>query len=184
MSSSLSCSVYEMHCISEAALPCLLYLQPDVCFCAPWPIDPVEDLSSVSSRCLSDHRGADPGEGLRAALPSGTLPQPVAGRLPQHEEDGEPAAPLRGAGRRQGQDPPPATGTVSAAASPALRAMNGAVGAEWRTVQCYSDACLLLNFPAVVLVLAFPWKECCHFCKSLQNFSKRLTGSRLTWVWT
>lgn len=79
----------------------------------------LDDLvTPVFPGCLSDHRGADPGEGLRAALPCGSLPQPVARRLAQHEEDREPPAPLGGAGRRQGQDPPPATGTVSAAASP------------------------------------------------------------------
>lgn len=83
-------------------------------------IDAVEDVGSLLLCCPSDHRGADPGEGLRAALPSGCLPQPVAWRLPQHEEDREPPAPLCGAGRRQGQDPPPAAGTVSAAASPTL----------------------------------------------------------------
>lgn len=148
---SLSCLVYEMRYINKAASLCLLYLQPDVC--VSWPIDPVEDLSSVLSWCLSDHRGADPGEGLCAALPSGSLPQPVARRLPQHEEDREPTAPLCGAGRCQSQDPPPATGTVSAAASP------GAVRVEWRRVWYYDHSCLPLNFPVFGSGLGHSLKE-------------------------
>lgn len=113
-----------MKCAIEVKLPRLVYLQPNVCVCV---LCDLLTQFSVSSWCPSDHRGTDPGEGLCAALPPGSLPQPVARRLPQHEEDGEPPAPLGGAGRRQGQDPPPATGTVSAAASPTLWPMEGAV---------------------------------------------------------
>lgn len=124
-------------------------------------IGTVEDVSCLLFCCPSDHRGADPGEGLRAALPPGCLSQPVAWRLPQHEEDREPPAPLCGAGRRQGQDPPPPAGTVSAAASPTLRLIK-----RRRNEEEYG-VCLPSNFPVLKSFFERKAATSPHLCSSL-----------------
>jgi len=86
------------------------------------------------SACVHpDHCGSDPGAGLRAAVPPGAVCGAVPGGLPQHEAHGEPAAPLCGAGRRQGQDPPPATGAVSTqhTHTPLLLMLGAALKLAW-----------------------------------------------------